>query len=53
MSWGDVRNDGRLGLTGTLIEGSIDVKHRNLVLLPADVPRMLRSAPLFCGVMRC
>src|ERR1017187_6534234 len=27
---GDVRNDGRRGLTGTLIEGSIGLKHRNL-----------------------
>jgi hypothetical protein len=27
---GDVRNNGRIGLTGTLIEGSSGLKHRNL-----------------------
>src|SRR5712672_2578424 len=42
MSWGDVRNDGRRGLTGTLIEGSIGLKHRNLTKRAGCSVTMLR-----------
>src|ERR1700676_4297993 len=49
MSWGDVRTGGRRGLTGTLIEGSIALKHRKLAK-PAATGGVLVCKTSFHGI---